>query len=234
MSSTKLATQSMHQSTNYAYARVSSNHQHEDRQLLAFTEQGIDPRNVFLDKQSGKDFDRKNYRRLLKKLKRGDCLFLKSLDRFGRSYAEIREQWRIITKEKGADIVVLDMPLLDTRTQPNGLTGVFLCDIVLAILSYVAELERSFNHERQAEGIAVAKAKGVKFGRPPKDRPHDFQPTLEAWQEGELSARAAAKMLSIAPRTFALWAEEHAEASTNGQERQTKERTVEHCAITSD
>ncbi|MDR3312939.1 MAG: recombinase family protein [Oscillospiraceae bacterium] len=212
MSTTKTATKPT--GTNYGYARISTRYQHEDRQLLAFTEQGIDPRNVFLDKQSGKDFERTNYRRLLKKLKPGDCLFLKSLDRFGRSYAEIIEQWRLITKEKQADIVVMDMPLLDTRAQIAGLTGVFLCDIVLAILSYVAELERTFNHERQTEGIAVAKAKGVKFGRPLKDRPHNFDEIYAAWIGGETSVCAAAKALGVAQGTFKTWA---TGASAGGQ-----------------
>jgi DNA invertase Pin-like site-specific DNA recombinase len=199
----------------YGYARVSTKDQHEDRQLLALMGCGIARRDIFVDKQSGKDFNRPAYQRLIKKLTAGDVLFIKSIDRLGRDYSEIIEQWRIITKEIGADIVVIDMPLLDTRQKERDLTGTFIADLVLQILSYVAETERAFNRQRQAEGIAVAKANGTRFGRPPRERPDVFPALCAAWQLGEISARAAAKQLGITHRTFSLWALEHC-ATTNG------------------
>ncbi|MBR1396378.1 MAG: recombinase family protein, partial [Selenomonadaceae bacterium] len=153
----------------YGYIRVSSKDQSEDRQLIAMTEFGVPNENIFIDKQSGKHFNRPAYQRLLQKLKPNDTLVIKSIDRFGRNYAEILEQWRIITKEKQVSIVVLDMPLLDTR-QRHDLIGTFITDLTLQILSYVAQTEREFNHQRQAEGIAAAKARGVKFGGIPKER----------------------------------------------------------------
>ena len=154
----------------YGYARVSTKEQNELRQLIALREFGLTDRAIFVDKQSGKDFDRRSYQRLLRKLKDGDTLVIKSIDRLGRNYEEILEQWRIITKEKSAAIVVLDMPLLDTRRNRD-LTGTLIADIVLQLLSYVAQTEREFIHQRQAEGIAAAKARGVKFGRPRKALP---------------------------------------------------------------
>ena len=154
----------------YGYARVSTKEQNELRQLIALREFGLTDRAIFVDKQSGKDFDRRSYQRLLRKLKDGDTLVIKSIDRLGRNYEEILEQWRIITKEKSAAIVVLDMPLLDTRRNRD-LTGTLIADIVLQLLSYVAQTEREFIHQRQAEGIAAAKARGVKFGRPRKVLP---------------------------------------------------------------
>ena len=157
----------------YGYARVSTKEQNELRQLIALREFGLTDRAIFVDKQSGKDFDRRSYQRLLRKLKDGDTLVIKSIDRLGRNYEEILEQWRIITKEKGAAIVVLDMPLLDTRRNRD-LTGTLIADIVLQLLSYVAQTEREFIHQRQAEGIAAAKARGVKFGRPRKALPEGF------------------------------------------------------------
>ena len=199
----------------YGYARVSTKNQHEDRQVLALMEHGISERNIFVDKQSGKDFNRPKYQRLMKKIKPGDILYIKSIDRLGRNYEEIIEQWRYITKEKGAAIVVIDMPLLDTRQTDRDLTGVFIADLVLQILSYVAETERTFNRQRQTEGIAVAKAKGIRFGRPPKEKPDMFTALYEAWQRNEISARAAARELGIHHRTFNLWALEHC-ATLNG------------------
>ena len=150
---------------SYGYIRVSSRDQNEDRQLIALTEVGVPQKNIYLDKQSGKDFNRPQYKKLLRKLKKDDLLFIKSIDRLGRNYVEILEQWRILTKEKGVDIVVLDMPLLDTR-RGKDLMGTFLSDIVLQVLSFVAENERVNIRQRQAEGIAAAKARGVRFGRP--------------------------------------------------------------------
>ena len=189
----------------YGYVRVSTKEQNEDRQLLAMQQVGIPAACLFTDKQSGKDFDRRGYRRLLRKLKDGDTLVIKSIDRLGRNYEEILEQWRVITKKKGAAIVVLDMPLLDTR-RSRDLTGTLIADIVLQLLSYVAQTEREFIHQRQAEGIAAAKARGVKFGRPYKELPAGFQEVKARWERGELSARAAGKELRIAHSTFLRWA----------------------------
>ena len=160
-------------SSCYGYIRVSSRDQNEDRQLIAMRELNIPPTHVYIDKQSGKDFNRPKYKRLLRKLRRDDLLYIKSIDRLGRNYGEILEQWRILTKEKGIDIVVLDMPLLDTR-RGKDLMGTFLSDIVLQVLSFVAENERTNIRQRQAEGIAAAKAKGVRFGRPPRPLPLEF------------------------------------------------------------
>ena len=168
---------------------------------------GIDEQNVFIEKQSGKDFNRPQYKRLLCKLKAGDTLVIKSIDRLGRNYDEIIEQWRIITKEKQAAIVVLDMPLLDTR-QGRDLTGTLIADIVLQLLSYVAQTEREFIKRRQAEGIAAAKANGVRFGVKPKEKPQGFEDCYERWQRGEISARAAAKTLNVTHPTFLKWAKE--------------------------
>ncbi len=197
----------------YGYARVSTKEQNEQRQIIALTEFGIAEKNVYVDKQSGKDFERMQYRRLMRKLKDGDLLVIKSIDRLGRNYAEILEQWRMITKKKCVAIVVLDMPLLDTR-KTNDLTGTLIADIVLQLLSYVAQSEREFIRQRQAEGIAAAKARDVKFGRKPKEKPPDFPAVLEAWCKGELSARAAAARLGITHRTFKKWATQNGEQST--------------------
>ena len=189
----------------YGYIRVSTKEQNEDRQRVAMHEFGIADRDLYMDKQSGKDFERPNYKKLVRKLKPGDTLVIKSIDRLGRNYEEILEQWRIITREKKAAIVVLDMPLLDTR-QGRDLTGTLIADIVLQLLSYVAQTEREFIHQRQAEGIAAAKARGVKFGRPYKELPAGFQEVKARWKRGELSARAAGKELRIAHSTFLHWA----------------------------
>lgn len=189
----------------YAYIRVSSKEQNEERQRAAMLEYGVPAENIILDKQSGKDFERKGYKRLLKRLKRGDILVIKSIDRLGRNYNEILEQWRILTKEKQAAIVVLDMPLLDTR-QNRDLTGVLIADIVLQLLSYVAETEREFIRQRQAEGIAAAKARGGNLGRRPKERPKEFETVKTAWKRGEISARSAARQLKVNHMTFKRWA----------------------------
>ena len=186
----------------YGYVRVSTKTQTEDRQLLALREFGID--RIFTDKQSGKDFERPQYQKLLRKLKSGDTLVVKSIDRLGRNYEEILEQWRIITKEKNAAIVVLDMPLLDTG-QNRDLTGTLIADIVLQLLSYVAQTEREFIRQRQAEGIAAAKARGVRFGRKAMPKPENYEQIKKLWCNGQISAREAARRLNISHRTFLLW-----------------------------
>ena len=191
----------------YGYVRVSTKDQNEARQVIALKEFGVEDKCLFTDKQSGKDFERPSYRRMLRRLKKEDTLVIKSIDRLGRNYEEILEQWRIITKEKGAFIVVLDMPLLDTR-KSNDLTGTLIADIVLQLLSYVAQTEREFIRRRQAEGIAAAKARGVRFGRRPAQRPAQFEAIKASWSNGELSAREAAGQLRIAHSTFLKWARE--------------------------
>ena len=191
----------------YGYARVSTKEQNEQRQIVALEEFGLDRKQIFTDKQSGKDFERTNYRKLVRRLKEGDTLVVKSIDRLGRNYEEILEQWRIITKDKGAAIVVLDMPLLDTRRNRD-LTGTLIADIVLQLLSYVAQTEREFIRQRQAEGIAVAKAQGVRFGRPPLAQPEEFPTVHQAWLKKEISAREAARRLSVTHKTFLRWAHE--------------------------
>lgn len=189
---------------DYGYARVSTKEQNELRQMIALKAFGLSEQNIFLDKQSGKDFERRNYKKMLRKIKNGDTLVIKSIDRLGRNYDEILEQWRVITKEKEAAIVVLDMPLLDTRKSKD-LTGTLIADIVLQLLSYVAQTERELIHQRQAEGIAAAKAQGIRFGRPPKLRPENYPQVLQAWQDGEISARKAAGLLQVSHKTFLRW-----------------------------
>ena len=191
----------------YGYIRVSSRDQNEDRQGIAMREFGIAEKNLVIDKQSGKDFARPGYRRLLRKLKPNDTLVIKSIDRLGRNYDEVLEQWRLLIKEKQVDIVVLDMPLLDTR-KGRDLIGTLISDIVLQLLSYVAQTEREFIHQRQAEGIAAAKARGVKFGRKPKERPAEYEHLRDEWRAGRISARAAARQLGVAHRTFMKWVEQ--------------------------
>ena len=167
----------------YGYIRVSSHDQNEDRQLIALKEVGVPEKNIYLDKQSGKDFNRPQYKKLLRKMKKDDLLYIKSIDRLGRNYEEILQQWRVLTKEKGIDIVLLDMPLLDTR-RGKDLMGTFLSDIVLQVLSFVAENERTNIKQRQAEGIAAAKAKGVRFGRPPRPLLEKLSQLLPAVETG--------------------------------------------------
>ena len=191
----------------YGYIRVSSVDQNEDRQLVALHGKGVADKNIFMDKQSGKDFERPQYKRMVKKLKPGDLLYVLSIDRLGRDYGEIQQQWRLLTKEKRVDICVLDMPLLDTR-QSRDLTGTLIADIVLQLLSYVAQTEREFIRQRQAEGIAAAKARGVQFGRRPSPKPAEFPEWKERWSRGEVSACQAAKALKITHRTFLRWAKE--------------------------
>ena len=185
----------------YGYMRVSSKEQNEDRQKIALTEMGVPGNYIYMDKQSGKDFERTQYKRLLRKLNENSVLYIKSIDRLGRNYGELNEQWRIITKEKKADIVVIDMPLLDTRREKN-LLGTFISDVVLALLSYVAENERTNIKQRQAEGIAAAKARGVKFGRPPLPIPENFYQMHKDWRAGKITIEEAAKACNMCPKTF--------------------------------
>lgn len=189
----------------FGYIRVSTKEQNEDRQIIAMEEFGVESKNIFIDKVSGKDFNRPAYQKLIKNLKPADTVVVKSIDRLGRNYSEILEQWRYITKEKKSNIVVLDMPLLDTRKNQD-LVGTLIADIVLQLLSYVAQTEREFIRQRQSEGIAAAKARGVKFGREPIKRPDNFDSVLYQWEKGEISARQAAKLLGISPSTFLRWA----------------------------
>ena len=186
---------------NYAYIRVSTKDQNERRQIIALKPYSIKKQNIYIDKQSGKDFDRPQYQKLLKKLKKDDLLYIKSIDRLGRNYSEILEQWRILTKQIGIDIVVIDMPLLDTR-RGKDLMGTFLSDIVLQILSFVSENERSNIKQRQAEGIAAAKAKGIRFGRPPKPIPDNFYHVYSQWKKGTLTGSQAAKECGMPLSTF--------------------------------
>lgn len=191
----------------YGYIRVSTKDQNEERQRIAMIEFGVPNKNIHVDKQSGKDFERPGYQKLMKKLRQDDTLVVKSIDRLGRNYTKIIEQWRIITKEKKANIVVLDMPLLDTR-QCHDLMGTFIADLVLQILSYVSQAERDFNRQRQAEGIAAAKARGVRLGGIPKKRPKDFFDIRKMWLERKISAREAAKRLGVTHPTFLKWVKE--------------------------
>ena len=193
--------------TVYGYVRVSTKEQNLDRQITALQEFGVPAAHIFREKLSGKDFERPVYRSLIKRIKPGDTLVIKSIDRLGRNYEEILEQWRMITREKRTSIVVLDMPLLDTR-QGRDLTGTLIADIVLQLLSYVAQTEREFIRQRQAEGIAAAKARGVHFGRRAMDRPDEYAMIKKAWLTGEKSARQAAKALNVAPNTFLKWTHE--------------------------
>lgn len=185
----------------YGYVRVSSADQNEERQMIALKKVAVPEKNIYLDKQSGKDFERPNYKKLVKKLKAGDLLYVLSIDRLGRNYEEIQKQWRILSKEIGIDICVLDMPLLDTRNGKD-LMGTFIADLVLQILSFVAQSERENIKKRQAEGIAVAKARGVKFGRPEKKIPNDFEKIVNAWEQNRLSFSEVLKQCNMSEATF--------------------------------
>ena len=190
----------------YGYVRVSTKDQCEDRQIIALKEFGVPGENILMDKISGKDFNRPKYRQLIRKLHAGDLLVVKSIDRLGRNYEEILEQWRTVTKEKQVDMVVIDMPLLDTRKAGNDLTGTFVADLVLQILSYVAQTERANIRQRQMEGIAAARLRGVRFGRPRKQVPDNFEQLKEAWVNKKTTSRKAAKDLGVAQDTFLRWA----------------------------
>ena len=185
----------------YGYVRVSTREQNEDRQMIALQELSVPERNIYIDKQSGKNFDRPMYKKLLRKLKPDDLVYVKSIDRLGRNYEEILEQWRILTKEKGIDICVIDMPLLDTR-RGKDLMGTFLSDIVLQVLSFVAENERANIRQRQAEGIAAAKARGVRFGRPEKPVPEDFAQIVKAVEKRQITRPEALKKCGMSESTF--------------------------------
>lgn len=193
----------------YGYVRVSTRDQNEARQMVAMKQFGVSDSCIFMDKQSGKDFNRPEYLKLVHRLNPNDVLVVKSIDRLGRNYEDILEQWRIITKEKQAAIVVLDMPLLDTR-QGRDLTGTLIADIVLQLLSYVAETERAFIRQRQAEGIAAAKARGQRFGRPQKERGDEYTVCVEQWKSGTLSAAEAGRRLGVSHNTFLKWARSEA------------------------
>jgi len=192
----------------YGYARVSSAEQNEDRQIVALCKEGVSADNIFIDKQSGKDFNRANYVKMMSRLQAGDVLYIMSIDRLGRNYDEILNQWRVITKELHADIVVIDMPILDTRQYKN-LIGTFIADLVLQILSFVAQNERENIRKRQADGIAAAKARGVKFGRPPKELPSDFGELVAQWERGEISTKDIPALCNMARSTFYVKAREY-------------------------
>ena len=185
----------------YGYVRVSSTDQNEDRQLLALSEKNIPQRNIYIDKQSGKDFERPQYKKLVKKLREGDLLYILSIDRLGRNYEDIQKQWRILTKDIGVDICVIDMPLLDTRNGKE-LMGTFIADLVLQILSFVAQNERENIKKRQAQGIAAAKAKGVKFGRPEVPMPDDFDKYIYKWDKGQITTLEILKKTGLTKSTF--------------------------------
>lgn len=186
----------------YGYVRISCRDQNEDRQIIALKNFGVE--HIFIDRQSGKDFNRPQYKQLLRKLKADDVLVVKSIDRLGRNYSEILDQWRIITKDKGAAIVVLDLPILDTRHNKD-IIGTLVAELVLQIMSAFAQIERDFIKQRQAEGIAAAKARGVKFGRPSLPRPDNYDEVRALWQSGKISARKAAKLLGVSHFTFIRW-----------------------------
>lgn len=202
----------------YGYVRVSAKDQNPERQFLAMREQQIEQKNIYMDKMSGQDFSRPQYLKLLNRLKKGDVVIIKSIDRLGRNYEEILEQWRRITKEIGADIQVIDMPLLNTNASHDNLTGVFISDLVLQILAYVAETERSFIKQRQAEGIAAAKKRGVRFGCQKVEIPEDFEKYYKMWSEGKISLRKAAIALKMNHTTFYRRCREY------------KEKNMENCS----
>ncbi len=192
----------------YGYIRVSSTDQNEDRQRIALDANGVPTQNIFMDKLSGKDFERPQYKRLIKRLRAGDLLYILSIDRLGRNYREIQEQWRVITKERGADICVIDMPLLDTRTAKD-LMGTFIADLVLQILSFVAENERANIKKRQEQGIAAAKARGIRFGRPEKPVPEDFAMIVKKWERNELDMEEVLRVCDMSGATFYRRLREH-------------------------
>lgn len=189
----------------YGYVRVSSREQNIDRQMTAMKEQGIAKEKIFVDRATGKNFNRKGYKRMMRKVKPGDEIFIKSIDRLGRNYDEIITQWKIITKDKAVHIVVIDFPLLDTRKHVNGLTGTFIADLVLQVMSYVAQIERENTHKRQLKGIREARKRGVRFGRRPIAKPDNFDEVAALWQNGQVSLRAGAKLLNVSHATFSKW-----------------------------
>ena len=202
----------------YGYIRVSSHDQNEDRQMIALRELEIPEKNIFMDKQSGKNFNRPQYKKMVRKMKKDDLLYVKSIDRLGRKYKEILEQWRILTKEKGIDIMVLDMPLLDTR-RGKDLMGTFLSDIVLQVLSFVAENERSNIRQRQAEGIAAAKARGIKFGRPAIKTPDNFGQMIKKWEKKEITTQEVMEACGMSEATFYRRLQEYRLAQRNEKQK---------------
>lgn len=203
----------------FGYARVSSKDQNLDRQLAALREKDICARRIYTDKMTGKDFERPGYQRLLRRIGAGDELYIKSIDRLGRNYEEIIEQWRFITRTKNADIIVLDFPLLDTRRSENGLTGKFVADLTLQIMSYVAQLERENIHQRQAEGIREAKNRGVRFGRPELPLPDAFAGVYARWRGKKISKREAARLLQTNHMTFSRWVKRFEEKRRGGEQK---------------
>lgn len=199
----------------YGYARVSSADQSLDRQLDALERFPVQTNLIYADKASGKDFRRPQYRRLLRRLREGDVLVIKSIDRLGRDYREVLDEWRRLTTDKHVAIVVLDMPLLDTREQPNGITGTFIADLVLQVLSYVAQVERENIKQRQAEGIASARLRGVRFGRPTLERPDNYRDVIKSFEGGEVTRQEAALLLNVSASTFDRWRR----ADANGYDR---------------
>lgn len=199
----------------YGYIRVSTKDQNIARQVEAMQEKGIPARQMYIDRQSGKDFERKGYQRLLKKLRRGDEVYIKSIDRLGRDYEEIMEQWRYLTRIRDVDMIVLDFPLLDTRNQVSGVTGKFVADLVLQILSYVAQVERENIRQRQAEGIQLARERGVRFGRPQNEFPENFEQVFRQWISKEISKREAGRRLGISHTSFTRFAGRY----TNGEKK---------------
>ncbi len=197
--------------SKYAYIRVSSKDQNVARQVEAMKEAGIEEKNMFIDKESGKNFNRLAYKRLLRKLKPEDELYIKAIDRLGRNYDEIIEQWRYLIRKRDIDIVVLDFPLLNTKSSVDGLTGKFIADIVLQILSYIAQIERENTHQRQAEGIRIAQENGTKFGRPRSECPEEFEEIYMLWNEHKISKREGAKRLHTNHNTFSRWIERYEE-----------------------
>lgn len=198
-------------SREYGYARVSSRNQSLDRQLDALRAFGLEEGRIFADRASGKDFNRPQWQSLMRRLRRGDVLVVKSIDRLGRNYGEVIEEWRRVTKERGVDVVVLDVPLLDTREGPEGVTGALIADLVLQLLSYVAQVEREYIRQRQAEGIAAARARGVRFGRPAIERPGSYGATRRSYLAGEVTRREAAVRLGVSASTFDKWLRQDAE-----------------------
>ena len=199
----------------YGYIRVSTKEQNIDRQLTAILKEGIEGNKIYVDKASGKNFNRRKYKKLIKKLKEGDEIYIKSIDRLGRNYDEIINEWNLITKIKNAEIIVLDFPLLDTRAKVNDLTGKFIADIVLQILSYVAQVERENTHQRQMEGIEEARKRGVRFGRTRKAISKEFYDMAGKWSRNEISLREAARHLDISHTTFAKWRKDNNYTKTN-------------------
>lgn len=189
----------------YGYVRVSSREQNIDRQMTAMKEQGVAKENIFVDRATGRNFDRKGYRKMMCRVKAGDEIFIKSIDRLGRNYDEIIEQWKIITKDKEVNIIVIDFPLLDTRKKINGLTGTFIADLVLQIMSYVAQIERENTYKRQMEGIREAQKKGVQFGRKSITKPDNFDEVAALWRNGQISLREGARFLDVSHATFSKW-----------------------------